>query len=134
MKRLPTPFSAPQAISLHTWCASGIHPYLSRINNPPKVCGANGASDSVIKFVTEARFENFRIGDDLLAGREYFFDHFTAPDAHFFWCCRRATQLEVDISGCPSVATHFKRMQERPSVKKLLAYEKEVNEAFAKTA
>jgi hypothetical protein len=24
------------------------------------------------------------IGDDLLAGREYFFDHFIAPAAHFF--------------------------------------------------
>jgi len=34
---------------------------------------------------------------------------------------RRATQLEVDISGVPNVAAHFKRMQERPSVKKLLA-------------
>ena len=34
----------------------------------------------------------------------------------------------------PNVAAHFKRMQERPSVKKLLAYEKEVNEGFAKTA
>jgi hypothetical protein len=42
--------------------------------------------------------------------------------------------LEVDISGFPNVAAHFKRMQERLSVKKLLAYEKEVNEAFAKTA
>jgi hypothetical protein len=31
-------------------------------------------------------------------------------------------------------SAHFKRMQERPSVKKLLAYEKEVNEGFAKTA
>jgi len=29
--------------------------------------------------------------------------------------------LEVDISGFPNVAAHFKRMQERPSVKKLLA-------------
>ena len=55
-------------------------------------------------------------------------------DEHFSWCCRRATQLEVDISGFPNVAAHFKRMQERPSVKKLLAYEKEVNEGFAKTA
>jgi glutathione S-transferase len=74
------------------------------------------------KFATEALFENFRIGDELLAGREYFFDHFTAPDAHFFLCCRRANQLEA--------ATHFKRMQERPSVKKLLAFEKEVNEGL----
>jgi hypothetical protein len=40
----------------------------------------------------------------------------------------------VDISGFPSVMAHFKRMRERPSVKKLLAYEKEVNERFAKSA
>jgi glutathione S-transferase len=73
----------------------------------------------MIRFATEDLFENFRFADDKLAGREYFFDHFTAPDAHFFWCCRRATQLEVDLSGFPNVAAHFKRMQERPSVKKL---------------
>jgi glutathione S-transferase len=121
-KILPAdPWDELQAISLHSWCASGIHPYLSRINNPPKVCDAAGASDSVVKIATEVLFEAFRIGDDLLAGREYFFDHFS-------------TQLEVDISGFPNVVAHFKRMQERPSVKKLLAYEKEVNEGFAKTA
>ena len=85
-------------------------------------------------FATEALFQNFRISDDLLAGREYFFNHFTAPDAHFFWCRRRATQLGVDISGSPNVAAHFKRMQERPSVKKLLSFEKEVNNGFAMTA
>ena len=83
-KILPTdPWDELKAVSLHAWCASGIHPYLSRINNPPKVCDAAGASDSVIKFATEALFENFQIGDDMLAGREYFFDHFTAPGRAF---------------------------------------------------
>src|SRR5678815_5690354 len=48
----------------------GIHPFLSRINNPPKVC--DGAADSVVKFATEGLFENFQIADDKLAGREYF--------------------------------------------------------------
>ena len=38
------------------------------------------------------------------------------------------------LPGFPNVLAHFKRMQERQSVKKLLAYEKEVNEGFAKTA
>ncbi len=132
-KILPSdPWDQLQAIALHSWCSSGIHPHLSRINNPDKF--AAGAADSVIKLATEFLFENFRIGDNLLAGREYFFDHFTAPDAHFFWCCRRATQLGVDISGFPNVGAHFKRMQERPSVKKVLAYERELNETFAKTA
>ncbi|MSP41229.1 MAG: glutathione S-transferase family protein [Deltaproteobacteria bacterium] len=134
-KILPAdPWDEVKAISLLAWCSSGIHPFLSRINNPPKVCDATGASASVIKFATEGLFENFRIADDLLTGREYFFDHFTAPDAHFFWCVRRATQLEVDISSFPNVVAHFKRMQERASVQKLLAYEKEVNEGFARQA
>ena len=48
---------------------------------------------AIIKFATEALFENFKIGDDRLSGHEYFFDHFTAPDAHFFRCCRHATDL-----------------------------------------
>jgi glutathione S-transferase len=128
------PWDELQAISLHAWCASGIHPYLSRINNPGKVCDGPGAADGVVKLATEALFENFQVADDLLAGREYFFDHFTAPDAHFFWCCRRATQLGVGLADFSNVTAHFQRMQERPSVKKLLAYEKEVNEGFAKTA
>ena len=43
-------------------------------------------------------------------------------------------QLEVEISGFSNVAAHFKRMQDRPSIKRRLAYEKKVNEGFAKTA
>ena len=134
-KILPAdPWDELKAVSLLAWCSSGIHPYLTRINNPPKVCDATGASDSVIKIATDTLFENFRIADDMLARREYFFDHFTAPDAHFFWCCRRATQLKVALSDFPNVAAYFKRMLERQSVKKVLAYEKEVNEEFTKTA
>jgi len=134
-KLLPAdPWDQLQAISLLAWCASGIHPYVSRINNPSKVCDVTGTADSVVKIATDGLFENFRIAADMLTGREYFFDHFTAPDAHFFWCCRRSMQLGVDISGFPNVAAHFKRMHERPSVKKLLAFEKEVNERFAKMA
>jgi glutathione S-transferase len=134
-KILPAdPWEELRAVSILSWCASGFHPYLSRINNPPKVCDVPGSSDGIIKFATEGLFENFQIADDMLAGREYFFDHFSAPDAHFFWCCRRATQLGRDLSGFLNVAAHFKRMQERPSVKKLFALEKEVLEGFAKTA
>ena len=81
-----------KAISLMSWCSSGIHPYLSRINSPPKVCDARGASDSVVRLAKGFLREALGIADGMLAGRQTFFDHFTAPDAHFFWCCRRATR------------------------------------------
>src|SRR4030067_436401 len=84
-KILPAdPWDELQAIALHAWCASGIHPFLSRINNPAKVCDAAGASDSVVKFATEGLFENFRIGDDRLGGGGDVFGPFTPPAAAFF--------------------------------------------------
>jgi len=128
------PWQELKAISLFSWCSSGIHPYLSRINNPAKVCDLPNSAGSVRKYAVEALEECFQIADDMLAGRDYFFDRFTAPDGHFYWCCRRATQFDIDLSGWSNVAAHFKRMQTRPSVQKLLAFEKEVQAEFAKAA
>ena len=98
-KLLPAdPMQELDAISLMAWCASGIHPFLSRINSPPRVCDLPGAEESVRRLAQQQLFENYRIADDKLAGREWFFDHFTAVDAHFFWCFRRGTQFNLDLS------------------------------------
>ena len=78
--------------------------------------------------------ELFKIADDTLAGREFFFDHFTAPDAHFFWCQRRARQFDLDLTGFKHCTAHFERMTQRPSVQKLLAFEKSIQDQFAKAA
>ena len=123
-----------EAISLHSWCSSGIHPYLSRINAPPRVCDLPGAADNVVGHAREYLTEAFGIADAMLDGREYFFGRFTTPDAHFFWCCRRATQFDFDLAGFPNVAAHFERMQGRDSVRRLLAYEKQVLDEFARAA
>lgn len=123
-----------QAVSILAWCSSGIHPFLSRINLPVKVSDVDGTSESVVRLASEALNECFAIADDLLAECEYFFDDFSAPDAHFFWCTRRATQLNVDPSPYPNVTAHFERMKARPSVQKLLAFEKETIEGFKKMA
>lgn len=128
------PWDELKAISMLSWCSSGIHPYLSRINNPAKVCDVAGTADSVTRHAAEFIFEAFDIAEDLLVGREFFFDHFTAPDAHFFWCFRRATQFELDLDRFANCAAHFARMQERDSVRKLLALEKKVQASFAAAA
>jgi glutathione S-transferase len=128
------PWQRLQAISFLSWCSSGIHPYLTRLNSPIIVCDVPGTEDSVRKRALEHLFENFQIADDMLAGREYFFDHFTAPDSHFFWCFRRATLFDLDLSQFKNCMAHFERMKTRPSVQKLLAFEKTVQADFAKAA
>lgn len=132
---LPTdPWQELKALSLMSWCSSGIHPFLARINSPAKVCDSANAADGVRRLAHAQLVENFQIADALLAGREFFFDHFTAPDAHFFWCMRRAKQFETDLAPFKHCAAHFDRMSARPSVQKLLAFEKSVLDGFAKPA
>jgi glutathione S-transferase len=134
-KLLPLdPMQELHAISLLAWCASGIHPFLSRINSPPRVCDLPGAEESVRRLAQQQLFENYRIADDLLADRDFFLDHFTAVDAHFFWCFRRGTQFNLDLSQFRYCMGHFERMKQRPRVRKLFAYEEEVQTAFAQAA
>ncbi len=128
------PWQELKAISLLSWCSSGIHPFLARINSPPRVCDVPGADESVRRLAASQLFENYKIADDLLAGREYFFDHFTAADAHFFWTFRRGALFDLDLSRFPNCMAHFGRMKTRPSVQKLLAYEKTIQAEFAKAA
>ncbi|MGB6751950.1 MAG: glutathione S-transferase family protein [Xanthobacteraceae bacterium] len=128
------PWQELRAISMLSWCASSIHPLLSRINSPPRVCDVPNTGDSVRRLAVEPLFENYQIAEEILAGRDYFFDHFTAVDAHFFWCFRRGLQFELDVSKFANCVKHHERMKSRSSVQKLLAHERTVQAEFAKAA
>ena len=118
-------WESAKAISLLSWFSGGIHPFLSRVHLPSKVCDEGNTKNSVIRLAFETLKECFTIADNLLSETDYFFDNFTAPDAHFFWCTRRATQLNFDPSPYPNVIKHFERIKTRKSVRKLLNFEKE---------
>ena len=123
-----------QAISIMSWCSGGIHPYLTRLNNTKKICDAPGAEDSVKKLATEPLMENFKLADDMLAGRDFLFDHYTGPDAHLFWCMRRAQQFGLDLAPFKNAMAHHARMKTRASVAKLLDFEAATLAGFAKAA
>ena len=128
------PKSEIKAISLMAWCASGIHPHLTPNVRPQNYCDLPGSEDGVKRVANKLLFEDLAIADGLLAGREWFFEHFTAVDAYFFWCFRRAMSFKLDVSAFTYCADHFERMKLRPSVQRVFAYEKQVQDAFDKAA
>lgn len=128
------PQSEIEAISLMSWCSSGIHPHLTPNARPENYCDLPGSEESVKRMGNRLLFEDFTLADEMLAGREWFCDHFTAVDAYFFWCFRRAVSFKLDLSAFPHCMAHFERVKQRPSVQKVQAYEKQVLDAFAKTA
>lgn len=128
------PWDEIQALSIMSWCSSGIHPSLSQINTPSKVCDAPGSAESVTRLASEQVNANLRILDDMLAGREFLFSHFTAPDAHVFWCLRRAGELGVEVARYPNCQAFFERVSQRPSVRKVIAFEAKTLADAAATA
>jgi glutathione S-transferase len=116
------------------WFASSIHPHLTPNARPENYCDLPGSEESVKRVGNKLLFEDFAVAEELLAGREGFFDHFTAVDAYFFWCFRRALSFKLDLSGFKNCAAYFERMRSRPSVQKVEAHEKTVQAAFARAA
>jgi len=134
-KLLPAdPKQEIHAISLMAFCASGIHPHLTPNARPQNYCDLPGSEESVKRVANRLLFEDFKVVEDLLAGREWFFPHFTACDAYFFWCFKRALSFKLDLAGFGNCMDHYERMRGRPSVQKLLAHEKKVLEEFARAA
>jgi glutathione S-transferase len=123
-----------RAISLMAFCASGIHPHLTPNARPQNYCDLPGSEESVKRVANKLLFEDLKVVDGLLAGREWFFAHFTACDAYFFWCFKRALSFKLDLAAFGNCHAHFERMQRRPSVQKVLAHERKVQEEFARTA
>ena len=123
-----------KAISLMGWFGSGIHPHLTPNARPERYCDLPGSEEAVKRVANKLLSEDFALTDAMLASREWFFDHFTAVDAYFFWCFRRAVLFKLDLSSFKHCLAHYERMQLRPSVQKVLAYEKQVLEEFAAAA
>ncbi len=125
------PWDELQAISMLSWFSSGIHPHLTRIHNPSMVNSIPNSGADVIKCAVIAIEECLYIASNILSDKPYFFSNFSAVDAHFFWCCRRALQFDIELQTYANVFLHYERILARESVQKLIAFEKAVISRFA---
>ena len=127
-------FDFARTVSVMAWCAAGIHPKLTQQARPERYCSMTGTADNVRELGSHSLVELYQLAESMLDGREWFMDHFTCADVYFYWCFRRGALFKPDVSGFKNCVAHTRRMEQRPSVQKLLAYEKEVQAAFAKAA
>ena len=128
------PMDHVRAISVMAWCAAGIHPKLTQQQRPERYCDLPGTADNVRALGSHSLFELFDIAEGMLAGREWFFETFSCADVYFYWCFRRGSLFKPDVSGFANCMAHLQRMEQRASVQKLLAYEKQVQADFARAA
>lgn len=123
-----------KAISLMAWVASTIQPSLAPNVAPRRFCDIPGSEENVKQCARKLLAENFAIAEQKLGGRQWFFDDFTAADVYFYWSFRRAMLFGIDLSAYPSCRAHLERVELRPSVQKVLAFEAQTQKEFAHAA
>jgi glutathione S-transferase len=124
------PMKAAQVLAFMSWCSSAIHPKLTQQARPERYCDLPDASERVKALGSDALMELFEMADHQIKGREWFFDDFSCADAYFYWCFRRGSMFKGDTSVFKNCVRHTSQMEQRASVQKLLAYEKEVLQSF----
>ncbi len=123
------------ALSVLGWCGSGIHPKLTQQARPERYCDLPGAADRVKALGHDGMVEQYELAETLLTGKEWFFeDRLTCADAYFYWTFRRGMAFGNDLSQFKHCLAHRQRMEQRNSVKALLAHEDRVKAEFAKAA
>jgi glutathione S-transferase len=126
------PSAEVQAISLVSGVASTIHPHLTPNARPEYYCDTPGSAVGVRRVSRKLLHEDFAIAEERLAGRDWFFDHFTTADTHFYWAFRRATLFGIDVDQFSNCRAHMTRMERRGSVQNVLDHERRVLTMFAR--
>lgn len=129
------PEAEAQAISLLSWCASGVHTRIGPFFGPQRLCDLPDSADNVKKLAGEDTAKNFALIEKQLSGKQWALgDQWSIIDAYFFVFWRWANFLKIDVSAYSNYAKHAAKMAERPSVKRALARETEASAALEKAA
>jgi len=110
------------ALSYMGWFGAGIHPHITRHFKPAKFC-ADKSAHADIKAKAKAMYlEQLALVDSQLAGKTWFFDHYTVCDSYFFWIFDRALNEGFVLNDFDHATAHYERMQTREHVKHVLAH------------
>ncbi len=112
-----------QALSMLAWCASGLHPYITRLCMPQFICDVASVAPRIQEMAAEMLTKNLTILENQLQDRNWFLQKWSGVDAYVFWVWKRIQGAPIDLVAFPKLADHYQRMQSRPSVQRALAVE-----------
>jgi glutathione S-transferase len=103
------------------YCASGLHPIVTRLRIPQYFCDLPKAERRVFQMAEAAMRPNFALIDRRLLNQAWWYgEHWSVVDAYINWIWFCATDVGFDGSDYQHLARHDERIRERPSVERAL--------------
>jgi glutathione S-transferase len=100
------------------WVASGLHPLVTRIFLPSKICDLPEASARVKEIASDAMKPNLVMIEERLTDRDWMYGAWSALDGYIFWVHNRLQVAGFDLAPFPRFRAHGVRMMDLPAVKR----------------
>jgi glutathione S-transferase len=117
------PVSEAHALSLMSFLATTVHPVFGRLWRPERSTDDPSAHGGIKAKARDIFFEYLREVDRLLAGRSWFFEHFTTVDAYAFVFYTWGQRVTLPVYELTAYSAHKDRMLRRPAVQRILTRE-----------
>ena len=132
---LPTidgPFTKARQIADLSFCASGLHPIVTRLRIPQYFCDTPDGVGRVFEIAAAAMRPNFALIEQrLAAGPWWYGDDWSIMDAYINWVWFRVTGAGFEVSDYPTFVRHDEAFKRRPSVIRALAVNQRVADDLA---
>lgn len=123
------PLGQARHIADLAWCASGLHPLVTRMRLPQYFCSLPEARDDVRELAKNAVSQQLvTIERRLEAGPWWYGDRWSIVDVYINWIWFRVTGCGIDPADFPELRDHGGRLAERPSVRRVLDLHKAASE------
>src|SRR3546814_17030234 len=90
------------------------------------ICDVEGTEDRIKALATQEILAGLTLADKHLDGRDWWVGQWSIADAYLYYIECAANRINAAIKDFPNLARHIARMEERPSVQRVLQWEKEM--------
>ncbi|MEZ0243185.1 MAG: glutathione S-transferase family protein [Sphingomonas sp.] len=118
------PVGDARILSDLVWCASGMHPIITRLRLPQFFVGEHEQAQALLKeSAAAAMLPNFALIEDRLSRQPWMLgQRWSSVDAYVYWIWFRVGDA-IDKTRYSAFADHHARMNARPSTQRMLAHE-----------
>lgn len=104
-----------------SFCASGLHPVVTRLRIPRFFCDVEPGETRVFEMAETAMRLNFTIIEERLSTNRWWYgDRWSILDAYINWVWFRVSGTRFDTTDFPNFARHDREIAGRPSVARAL--------------
>lgn len=119
------PLAEATALSTLAWCASGLHPLVTRLRLPQKFCDHPGTADRVRELARNEMIVQLGIADERLAHQDWLHGRqWSIADTYLAWVWGRCPESGIDPGNFPELVRHYQQAMARPAAARAIRREK----------